>query len=153
MALKIELWIREFEQDDFNLVYSAVRLLIRENRDFAPNIGNIREKMRFLSSPQELTEVEAWALVSKACENGYYGYNKEFAKLPPEVQRAVGRPEQLRDWSVVDMDTFQTVISSNFMRSYRTSLARERELSMIPADIRAMIQGAADKMKMLGEPT
>ena len=49
MFLKKQLWQSEFQNDDLNLVYAAVRLLMKENREFAPNIGQIREKMRLLT--------------------------------------------------------------------------------------------------------
>lgn len=151
MGLKLELWIREFEADEFNLVYAAVRLLMKENREFAPNIGQIRDKMALLLTPDELDETQAWALVAKACTNGLYGAQKEFDKLPPEVQRVVGSPEQLKAWAGMDAETVQSVVASNFRRSFRVRQSREKELAMIPADIRAMIQGTATGMQMIGE--
>ncbi len=151
MALKLELWIREFERDEYNLVYAAVRLLMKENREFAPNIGQIRDKMDLLLAPDELDETQAWALVAKACTNGLYGAQKEFDKLPPDVQRVVGSPEQLKAWAGMDAETVQSVVASNFRRSYRVRKARERELAMIPADVREMIQGAANSLRLIGD--
>ena len=148
--LKVELWQKEFEHDDETAVFAAVRMLMRDGREFAPTSGQIREKMLSFSSMNVLDEHDAWNLVAKACSNGFYGYKKEFDKLPPEVQRAVGRPEQLKEWSVVDSDTFQTVIASNFMRSYRMAQARERELARIPQEVRAMLTGVADRMMLNG---
>ena len=139
--LKTELWEKEFEADDPNAVFAAVRTLMRSGREFAPTSGQIREKMTEFSEINTLDEQQAWALVSKACTNGYYGYKTEFEKLPPIVQKAVGRAEQLKDRATIDIDTLQTVIASNFMRSYRTAIVRERELARIPWEIRAQITG------------
>lgn len=150
MALKLEMWSKEFKDDNAMLVYSAARTLMGTAREFAPNSGQIREKMRELTSEKTLDEQQAWALVSKACANGYYGYKKEFAKLPPEVQRAVGRPEQLKEWAVMDVDTVQSVVASNFMRSYRAGVEREKEMARIPQEVREMLGQVSEKMRLTG---
>lgn len=139
--LKLGLWEKEFENDDAMVVYAAVRTLMRSGREFAPTSGQIREKMTEFSEVNTLDEQQAWALVAKACSNGSYGYRTEFEKLPPTVQKAVGRAEQLKDWAAIDVDTLQTVIASNFMRSYRTALVREKEMARIPWEVRAQITG------------
>lgn len=148
MALKLEMWSKEFEEDDSRVVFAAARVLMRSAREFAPNSGQIREKINELMMEPTLDEQQAWALVSKACTNGYYGYKKEFEKLPPAVQRAVGRPEQLKEWAVMDVDTVQSVVASNFMRSYRAGAAREKEVARIPPEIRNLLGGMSDKMKL-----
>lgn len=110
-----------------------------DNKGFAPSIGQIIEKMQMINKPCELNEMEAWALVSKALRNGYYGAEEEFAKLPPVVQKAVGAPDQLRNWAVTEGDSIENVIQSNFMRTYRAVLHREQEVSKMPAEIRNLI--------------
>lgn len=141
LALKRNLWIKEFEQDDNRIVLAAARLYMKAGGAFAPTIGQLREKISMLTtSGSELPEQSAWALVAKACANGLYGYQKEFDKLPPEVQRAVGAPEQLREWAKMDVETVQSVVASNFMRSYRTQQAREREIAMIPPEVRDLLE-------------
>lgn len=142
MDLKLELWTREFAEDDFNLVYSAVRLLMKTGRSFAPNIGEIRDRMTQLTSPENsMTEQEAWALVSRACSNGLYGYREEFEKLPPEIQQAVGAPEQLKEWAALDAETVQSVVASNFMRGFRATRQRAKEEALIPPEIRQRLSG------------
>lgn len=147
-ALKMSLWVREFENDEERLVYAAVRLLLRDDREFAPNIGQIREKMRMLTAPEELSEADAWAMVSRACRNGIYGYEQEFRKLPEEVQRAVGAPEQLKEWATMDVETVQSVVASNFRRSYRVQQARQKELATIPPALREALRGISERMRL-----
>lgn len=149
--LKMELWRKEFEDDDTNIVFAAARTLMRSGREFAPTSGQIREKMTEFANINALDEQQAWALVAKACTNGFYGYRTEFEKLPPTVQRAVGRAEQLKEWAVIDIDTLNTVVASNFMRSYRTALAREKELSRIPEAIRAQLTGIGVSAQLEGQ--
>ena len=148
IALKLELWIKEFAEDDYTLVYAAVRLLMKSDIQFAPNIGQIREKMRMLTAQDELSEADAWAMVSKACRNGLYGYEREYAKLPENVQRAIGAPEQLREWAMMDVDTVQSVVASNFRRSYRVQQARQKELALIPPDMREALRGISERMRL-----
>ena len=150
MAAKEELWRKEFSDDDLTLVYAAVRLYMKGPERFAPSIGQIRQKMQTLVQPTQLTEQEAWNLVSRACQNGIYGYKREFEKLPPEVQRAVGTPEQIREWAKMPADTVQTVIASNFMRSFSARQKRDQELSMLPESVREKISSVADNFKLPG---
>lgn len=147
-GLKMSLWVREFEADEEMLVYAAVRLLIKDDREFAPNIGQIREKMRMLTATEELSEADAWSMVSKACKNGLYGYEREYQKLPETVQKAIGAPEQLREWAMMDADTVQSVVASNFRRSYRAQQSREKELAMIPPGIRESLAAISERMRL-----
>lgn len=150
MAMKLRLWAAEFEHDAYKAVYAVVRAIISAgNREFAPNIGVIREKLKSYSLDGELTEQEAWALVSKAISNGIYGYAEEYAKLPQEIQQAVGEPEQLKRWAVMDENDVQSVVASNFQRSFRAIVSRNRELEKIPPDVRNLLTGIGNKM-MIG---
>jgi len=126
---KYEFWCMEFANDSFESVFTALRMYIESGEEFAPNIGKLRAKMRMQVEQDEMSEGEAWALVSKACRNGSYGYKKEFEKLPPLVQKAVGRAEQLRDWAAMEENTVQSVVASNFKRDFRAVKEREKETS------------------------
>ncbi|MGN0346321.1 MAG: hypothetical protein ACI4DU_03445, partial [Lachnospiraceae bacterium] len=48
---------------------------------------------------------------------------------------------QLRTWAL-DENYNEQVVSSNFMRCYRTELARHEELSKMPAEVKALIKNA-----------
>lgn len=148
----IDLWTMMFAAESYAEVSAAIAALISTRTGgYSPTVGEVKEKLNSLRTANALSEQDAWALVSKACSNGLYGYKKEFAKLTPDVQRAVGAPEQLREWAKLDVETVQSVVASNFMRAYRANQAREKEISMLPPDIRKMIGGVAEGMKMLDE--
>ena len=135
-----ELWARFFEDEPFPAVEAAVmQFIATDTKGFAPSIGQIKAALHNVAGAEELSEVEAWALVSKACRNGYYGYKEEFAKLPPVIQEVIGEPEVLRDWAVMDTDEFGTVVASNFMRSYRVRAAHAKERAMLPSSIQALL--------------
>ena len=138
----VSLWQKQFEDMDSRLVLAAVHALIAERAEgYPPTIGAVRAQARKLTAPQQMTELEAWALVSRATRNSAYGAEKEFAKLPPAVQRAVGRPEQLCAWALMDAGEVESVVASNFMRTYRAVAEREREEGLLPAFIREALPG------------
>ena len=135
------LWADLFADDPAQLVYAAVKSIIVSGGAFPPSIGEIKGRMHDLTAPVGISETEAWALVSKALHNGIYGYQQEFDALPPTVQAAVGRPEQLREWAVMSEDEVQSVVASNFMRGFKMIQKREREQSLIPESVKQVLEG------------
>lgn len=135
--VKVNLWADAFKDEPYELVAAAVKAYIANSTErFAPNIGQIKEQIRRLTHPDELTEGEAWALVQKAMRNATYNAAEEFLKLPPLLQKVVGSPSNLRDWGCADSDTAVSVIASNFQRGYRTVQAREAAMEKTPLEIR-----------------
>lgn len=150
----IDLWQTMFAADSYEAVNAAVAALISTRKEgFTPTIGEVKERMAFAREQVTGTHSEqsAWALVEKACRNGLYGYQAEFDKLPPDVQRAVGSPEQLKAWAAMDAETVNSVVASNFMRNYRVQKQREKERAMLPPTVLAVLSGVADNMKLIGE--
>ena len=153
---KTTTWAAMFADDDFALVLAAVKsFTATEDKGFAPSIGIIKNKMAELKNPDAMTEYEAWNRVREAISNGYYGADKEFAKLPAVLQRLVGSPNQLRDWATMETETLNTVVASNFMRSYRVRAEREREYLLLPADVKKFMAELSAKVSIpeVGELT
>lgn len=148
MQAKANLWAEMLANDDGRIVMAAVKTLMSEDREFAPTIGQIQTRVKAIASANQMTEGEAWSLVSKACANGLYGYKEEYAKLPPEVQKAVGSAEQLRAWAMVDIDEFQTVVASNFMRSFKVTKKREEFMQSLPAEVKQLLTEATQRMAL-----
>lgn len=125
------------------LVLQALRACIATNTSgFAPDVGQIMSKIQTISQPQELDGMTAWGLVSKALRNGTYGAVEEFNKLPPTVQKAVGLSDNLKNWATSDYQTIETVIQSNFLRTYEAVVKRETEISRMPDNIKSLIEKA-----------
>lgn len=145
----VNLWHEMFADDSYGEVSAAVKALISTRVEgYPPTIGAVKDKLAMLKNVGSLDEDAAWAMVSKACANGIYGYRKEFDKLPEEVQAVVGAAEVIREWAMMDVETFQSVIASNFKKSYRAKAVKRRQLDMLPGDIRRSISAVADRMKM-----
>lgn len=140
-TVTINTWFLLLKDNEYLAIEQALRAYITtDTSGFAPSIGQLFDKLHTIQSPQELNEMEAWSLVSKALRNGYYGAVEEFGKLPPLVQKAVGSPDNLRNWSQTDTNSIENVVQSNFMRSYRLVVNRENELKKMPADVQALIE-------------
>lgn len=112
--------------------------ILSDTSGFAPSIGQLVGQIHSMSKPQTLNEMEAWALVSKAIRNSSYRSVEEFLRLPEEVQRAIGTPEQLRIWAI-DEDYNETVVMSNFQRTYRAELEKNSNNEKLPDKMQQMI--------------
>ena len=100
----VNLWQKQFADMDSRLVLAAVHALIAERAEgYPPTIGAVRAQARKLTAPQQMTELEAWALM--------------------------------------DAGEVESVVASNFMRTYRAVAEREREAELLPAFIREALPG------------
>lgn len=136
----VETWCEYLEEYTYEQVLTALKVYIStDTSGFAPSIGQLVDKIQNLTQPCELNEMEAWSLVGKALRNGYYGAEEEFAKLPAAVQKAVGNAANLRNWAQTDIESVENVIQSNFMRTYRAVVKREKEYQKLPESVRLVM--------------
>lgn len=143
----VSLWSTMFQDEPAALVGAAVKAHIAsDTKGFPPHIGAIKEAIGKLRRPETMTEQEAWNVVKNATRNGLYGSKEEYEKLPPLLQKLVGSPSQLREWAMMDSETLNSVVGSNFQRSYKVMEAREKERLALPSDVRNMMQQLAAGM-------
>lgn len=139
--ITLNAWYIMLAEYSEELVLQALRACIATNTSgFAPDVGQIMSKIQTISQPQELDGMAAWGLVSKALRNGTYGAVEEFNKLPPLVRQAVGMPDNLKNWATSDYQTIETVIQSNFLRTYETIVKRANEINRMPDNIKSLIE-------------
>jgi hypothetical protein len=140
----VDIWNMMLDEYTYNQIAGALKsYILSDSTGFAPSIGQLIAKVKTIEEPAQLNETEAWGLVSKAIRNGYYGAVEEFSKLPPLVQKAVGTPDNLRNWSQTNPESVETVIQSNFLRAYRVEAQRAAEISKMPSDIKTMIENTS----------
>ena len=140
----VDVWQMMLSDYDYNLVAMALKAyILSDTSGFAPSIGQLVDKMKSITSPQELNEMEAWALVCDALSNCGYNYAEEYAKLPPLVQKAVGLPTQLQAWALTE-NLNKDVVGSNFMRCYRIEVERQKEISKMPQNVRQMLESISN---------
>lgn len=135
----MKLWYSELKDIPYQLACNALRKYVSTNK-FAPTIADIREQVADLKAQNEgdeLNETAAWALVLKAIRRSTYYSEEEFEKLPAILQRSVSSPRQLREWAMMeDVDgKALTVMQSNFQRTFREELRKERERNKLNQDI------------------
>lgn len=144
-----KMWQSMFPEDDGKLVITAIKMFIAsDQKGFPPSVGQIREKLVKLQNPDELSENEAWNIVYKAIRNSAYHAAEEFEKLPDELKRVVGSPSMLKSWALTPSDDIQTVVASNFMRSYRDKIKGVREYLAMPQHIRDMLDSISTRMEL-----
>lgn len=141
----IDLWARVFKDWSYIDVSNAVDSIISTNTSgFAPAPGLVMERLIKNTSAPEMTEMEAWQLVFKAVKNSAWHSQEEFAKLPPVLQSSVGSPEMLQSWAGMDAETVNSVIQSNFMRTFRSRTVQDREYKALPGSVQDQIKQLSD---------
>lgn len=138
----VDVWqmmLEEYSYQDVSVALKAY--IVSDGSGFAPSIGKLVSKIHAMTQPQELNEMEAWSLVSKAIRNSIYNSVSEFKKLPPLVQKAVGLPDNLRQWAMTENLNHEVVMSS-FQRAYKAELKRHEELQKMPQNVRKLIEKA-----------
>lgn len=136
----VNAWLMCLSEYDNNVVMAAFKAYMTTNTSgFAPVPGQLIEILQTLTQPSELNELEAWSIVRKALRNCGYNSEQEFAKLPTVVQKTVGTPQQLKIWAC-DSEFNENVVSSNFIKTYRTEVKRATELNKMPENVRKLIE-------------
>ncbi len=149
----IRLWAEMFADEPGELVAVAVKALIKSRvSTFPPGIGEITEMIQKITQPDQMTEIEAWGLVLRAVSNSNYNSAEEFKKLPTVLQRLVGAPSQLREWAAMDSETLNSVVASNFQRSYKVRAKNERDYLALPSSVKTFMASIAEGMKMPALP-
>ena len=139
-TVAVNTWFLMLADYPYQQVQMALKAYIAtDTSGFAPSIGQIIDKMQMINSHAEQNEMEAWSLVSKALRNGNYKSKEEFEKLPDLVKEAVGSPENIHNWAQSDIKSIESVIQSNFIKSYRLVVNRQKEIQKLPKEIKAMI--------------
>lgn len=143
----ISIWDEMLKDYNYQEVSVAIKVCITQDKsNFAPSIGQVINKIiGFRNQGTELTEQEAWNLVSKATKNSAYHATEEFEKLPEAVKQIV-TPSQLKEWSQMETDSVQSVVASNFMRSYKAKVASNKEYQALPSNVKNLIEQATKKL-------
>lgn len=139
-TITVDLWWRMLRDYPYQQVEAAVDTYIRTDKSsFAPSVGAVIDKMQMVFGSDELNEIAAWNLVWKAVGSSgdYERAEKNFKKFPSVIQKTIRSPGQLREWALTQNINVE-VVSSNFMRAYRTEAARERELKKLSPDLLAL---------------
>lgn len=140
----VDIWQMMLDEYSYDQVALALKTYIKTNTSgFAPSISQIVDNIHKMSEMgTEQTEMAAWNTVRKAIGNSGYHATEEFEKLPKDIQEIVGSPNMLKMWSQTDMKELETVIQSNFMRSYRAQQIKAKEIKRMPEEAKRLVENS-----------
>lgn len=142
----VNTWHWALEEYPAPAIKAALQIYLKTNNTgFAPSVSQLISSMYKPNENGRLTEGEAWALVKKAISDSAYSAKERFEELPPEIRKAVGGPEMLRQWGMTDSDEVNTVIMSNFQRTYKAVLSQKEYSERVPASVNNLIQELTSK--------
>lgn len=161
----VDLWTEMFKDEPAELVTMAVKTHIAsDKKGFPPHIGAIKDAVLKIKSPETMTELEAWSLVRRAIDNASISPSsrvfrngeldrrtsaeRNFDQLPETLQRLVGSANQLAEWAMMDGAVVNSVVASNFQRSYRARADQIREQLALPGDVRSAMADLTGKMEL-----
>lgn len=148
-TLTINTWHWALEDYPIAAVKAALQIYVKTNDSgFAPSVSQLINAIHMPTDNDRLSEGEAWALVKKAIQDSAYHAEERFNELPEIVQRAVGSPNILHQWSQTETDTVNTVIMSNFERTYRAVLSKQGFKDRVPDNIAGIVKGLAEKVSL-----
>ena len=143
----VNAWNWALSDYDAPRVKAALSIYLKTNNTgFAPSVSQIIACIHKPQDNSHLTEGEAWTLVKKAIQNGIYGAEDSFDRLPVLIQQAVGSPNMLRQWAQTDTDEVNTVIMSNFQRTYRAIVDRQKFNDKVSPALSDVVLGLSDKL-------
>ena len=136
----IAVWYNTFSEYPVQMVMVGVQGYIStDTSGFPPSPGQVIKIIQDLTAEKETNSMEAWAIVKKAVNSPRDRMEEAFRTLPPLIQKVVGGHHQLMAWGNVNEEEFETVIQSNFMRTYETEKRRQKQIDMLPERIKRMI--------------
>lgn len=140
-------WARFLEPFPADAIHECLNLYVAEGHPFGPNVGELIQMGRRVAQRQseDMSAAEAWALVSRALQNGIYGAEKEFGALPERVQKAVGSPDQLRNMAM-DPEYNEGVQKGIFLKQYEAQLRREQDIAALPSTLRGFVLDISEKV-------
>ena len=154
----VTLWCDRFKSDPYPLVLEAVNVLIdTDTGGFRPTIGQVKAAMHDIVYGEAMSETEAWQIVKNSLHEAQEdpenltGAKSAWHKLPEELQKLVS-PRQLLEWNWMDIEKMDTVIQSNFMRSYRDVMGRKYRKEAISKESAQNIEKMRQALGLYKDP-
>lgn len=143
----INAWLWALADYPAEMVMGALQIYVKTNTTgFAPSVSQLINSMYAPQKNKRLSEGEAWDLVKKAIQDGNYHAEERFNELPPIVQKAVGSPNMIHQWAGTDSTEVNTVIMSNFQRTYRNVLDKREFGEKVPEALQELVMALAEKV-------
>lgn len=143
MKVWLDVWQDMFSDVPYEKVMKALKAFVKSNpTGFGPFIGQLNDmvcRIDELTEDDSANEMEAWDMVAKALRRSSWHSEEEFNKLPPLVKKAVGSSQMLHNWATDD-NYSESVVMSQFLRTYRAEVERSRQLRRMPVEIQRQVE-------------
>ena len=133
----LNIWAMMLEEYPYDIVQSAVKAVIATCK-YAPSPADVIEKINDIRNADSMLPLEAWSYVRKAISNSTYRAKEEWEQLPEELKKLV-TPDLLHSWAETPAGEVETVIQSNFLRSFRNAQAKKKEYACFPKKVQKYI--------------
>ena len=152
MTPTINAWHMMLEDYPADAVMAALKIYVKtSDSGFAPGVSQLIQSLYKPTENDQLSEGEAWNLVRNAIRDSSYHAEERYAALPEIIQKAIGGPSMLREWGMTESDQVNTVIMSNFQRTYRELLTKEKFTAKVPEALTASVKQAAPGIGVANE--
>lgn len=143
----VEAWTAILEPYNSDAIGNALVIYTRTNPSkYAPSPAELIGLANKVDDNQIGIE-ERVSHIRKAVSRSSYFAKEEFEALDRIEQRAVGSPDNLRAWSILDIDEFESVVLSHVRKSLGRAEQDELLLSAMPSGKRSLM----DKTKSILE--
>lgn len=137
-----ELWKKMLSDIPYGLAEQALVKVLSAAK-FFPTVADIREAAAEISNALPMTAAEAWGQVVDAMgKYGSYRAVEGVESLSPPVRAMVKR---FGGFSEICRCDEIGVIRGQFIKLWDTQAKREKELSALPAQVRQLITGVAER--------
>jgi len=133
------LWVMMFDEYDIKIVTQALKGVIKTNQ-YPPTIAHVQSQIDVIlkNAGNYLSEEEWWENIRKAISNSSYNSVQEFNKLDDITKRLIGSHNVLKELALTDTIQLNTVIKSNYMRSYRNIIAEQKQYDNLPSSAKKL---------------
>lgn len=121
----VEVWHKILEPDEYRLIENAFVAYTRTNTTgFAPSPG----QLHMLIADEVVsgkTDGEVLNMLILASRNANYGFEEEFQKMPPLLQKAIGTSTVIRSWGGMEQKDLEYA-HDRILRNYKTLLEQNK---------------------------
>lgn len=129
------IWMYLFDTETYEEMMSALNAYAcRDTKGFPPPIGALKELV-WQQRNERISEQAAWEMVRHQLNGSSAHPRENFEKLPEIVRRCVGTPQTLMRWGQMDENDLETVVASNFKRTFRETVTKKREHDVLPISL------------------
>lgn len=140
----VNAWYEDLKEYTTEQVIKAYEFYKENNSTgFAPSVDQIINNihtMNELVSGEYLPGIQAWGIVRNAIGDAIYHAQEKYDKLPHIIKKTVGSPNVLKMWAQTDLKELETVIQSNFIKSYDINVKNEKLINRMPTEIKNQIE-------------